>query len=431
MKQTYLLLLSFVILFSACKKSAPNGNNNSPAISIQAVMPSTGGAGNSVYISGVNFDKSIANNIVKFNGVTSKVMSLSISQVDGSVGGLVVSVPVGATTGKVTVTINSQTATSATDFHIATVSTMAGNGTAGYLDGNSTSAQFNNPAGIAVDGQNTIYVADKDNSKIRKISPSGTVTTLATSVPLDRPTAITVDSSGNLYVTEHQSVVKITPAGTVITILTIWQYSFDPTNFFPTCITREPDGNLLIVNSYLYTMFRIYPSSGPQYLPMPKYIFGTISSITTNSSGDVYISASAYPTTGAPINSSLFRISSNTDGTYGLIPVSVLASPYTDFPDGPLANYRIGLASGMCTDDAPSLYFASNQRVLKIYNNPSWTPMAASGTAEVTILAGNGVSGHVDGDATVAEFSNIQGMAKDKSGNFYVTDGNYIRKIVP
>eukprot|EP00242_Pyramimonas_sp_CCMP2087_P004962 CAMPEP_0198220164 /NCGR_PEP_ID=MMETSP1445-20131203/77877_1 /TAXON_ID=36898 /ORGANISM="Pyramimonas sp., Strain CCMP2087" /LENGTH=120 /DNA_ID=CAMNT_0043897841 /DNA_START=253 /DNA_END=611 /DNA_ORIENTATION=- len=59
------------------------------------------------------------------------------------------------------------------------VSTLAGTGEAGYLDGEGTVAQFNGPAGVAVDGGGNVIVADAVNHRIRQITPEGQVSTLA------------------------------------------------------------------------------------------------------------------------------------------------------------------------------------------------------------------------------------------------------------
>ena len=94
------------------------------------------------------------------------------------------------------------------------VTTIAGqNGTLGFSNGLGTSATFNNPHGVAVDGSGTIYVADTFNGAVRKIAPDGVVTTFAKS--LGSVTSIAIDPTGALYVAEGFTGVidKITPNG--------------------------------------------------------------------------------------------------------------------------------------------------------------------------------------------------------------------------
>jgi streptogramin lyase len=110
------------------------------------------------------------------------------------------------------------------------VTTIAGS-TQGFVDANGPNAKFSTPIGIAVDATGNLFVCDNANEKIRKITPTGDVSTFVgstqgdengtgTAVKLDAPRKIFIDASGNLYITEdgNHKVKKITPQAVVTTI---------------------------------------------------------------------------------------------------------------------------------------------------------------------------------------------------------------------
>jgi sugar lactone lactonase YvrE len=96
------------------------------------------------------------------------------------------------------------------------VSNLAGNGRPGNIDGNDTSARFSETYGIAIDAQGNVFVADQRNDRVRKITPTGSVSTFA---QIHRPSGVAIDLQGNVYVSGQYShrIYKIGPTGLVST----------------------------------------------------------------------------------------------------------------------------------------------------------------------------------------------------------------------
>ena len=109
---------------------------------------------------------------------------------------------------------NDNTAPTMTIATTPEVSTLAGTGSSGSADGTGTAASFYRPYGVAVDGSGNVYVADRNNDLIRKITSAGVVTTLAgrgsqgsadgtgTAASFYYPNGVAVDGSGNVYVAD-------------------------------------------------------------------------------------------------------------------------------------------------------------------------------------------------------------------------------------
>ncbi len=114
------------------------------------------------------------------------------------------------------------------------VTTVAGRvGEYGDRDGPGAGARFNSPQGLAADSAGNVFIADRDNQTIRKISPDGAVSTLAgvagsagasdgkgPKARFSRPSGIAVDASGNVFVsdTRNFTIREISPAGVVRTL---------------------------------------------------------------------------------------------------------------------------------------------------------------------------------------------------------------------
>ncbi|HEY9843958.1 MAG TPA: spondin domain-containing protein, partial [Candidatus Obscuribacterales bacterium] len=185
------------------------------------------------------------------------------------------------------------------------VSTLAGNGSAGFGDGPADQARFNSPNGLALDGAGNLYVSDTGNHAIRKISPTGQVSTLtggqagdadglAAAARFRLPTDLGSDGAGNLYVLDfgNQAIRKITPAGAVETVFrSDWQprgplrqllgdYLAQPPFALPLdqmqgpenarllaprSLAVAPDGDLYVTDAVSFLIFRIRPGSPPEY----------------------------------------------------------------------------------------------------------------------------------------------------------------------
>lgn len=269
---------------------------------------------------------------------------------------------------------------------IYNVSTLAGIFTAGSVDGANANASFNRPNGVAVDASGNIYVADNLNNKIRKISSTGIVSTLAGSgsigsadgqgvlASFNKPCGVAVDVAGNVYVADsfNNKIRKVTPSGLVSTLAGI--------------------GTVGLANGAALTAsFRV-----------PK-------GVAVDAAGVVYVADES--------NLVIRKIT-----TTGI--VSTLAgSGVYGFADGTGSAASFRQPSGIAVDASGSnIYVADfgDHRIRKI-----------TATGVVSTFAGDGTAGSVNGLAINSSFSSPYGVAVDVLNNVYVTD-NYscnIRKI--
>jgi uncharacterized protein (TIGR03437 family) len=171
------------------------------------------------------------------------------------------------------------------------ISTVAGsNGTGAYSGdgGIATSATLNNPRGVAVDSDGNIYIADSDNRVVRKVDLSGTITTFAgggltgagmqgvaaTSIALEVPAGVAVDSAGNVYLSESigYRIRKVDSSGIITTVAGNGMFGFSgdggPATAamfkIPEGIRLDASGNLYIADSTNGRIRKVSPApAGP------------------------------------------------------------------------------------------------------------------------------------------------------------------------
>lgn len=161
------------------------------------------------------------------------------------------------------------------------VSVLAGPSipSADFIDGTGAAARFNGPSGVVRDASGNVFVADTGNHSIRKITPAGVVTTLAGNGTADfinglgdvarfsSPQGIAIDTAGNLYVadTGNHSIRKITPAGDVTTLAGNGAPGFvDDTGSTaqfsgPLALDVAADGRVYVVDAGNFRIRRVTP----------------------------------------------------------------------------------------------------------------------------------------------------------------------------
>jgi uncharacterized protein (TIGR03437 family) len=321
--------------------------------------------------------------------------------------------------------------------------TVAGNGTCCFSgdNGPAIGAQLNGPTGVAVDSAGNLYIADQYNDRIRKVSNQVITTVagigtdgfsgdngLATSAQLKWPSAVAVDSAGNLYIGDYLNLRVREVSNAVITTVAgngTWGFSGDngPATSAqlagPPGVAVDAAGNLYIADPYNYRVRKVAggvittvagggssglgdngPATGAQ-LTGPA-------GVAVDSAGNLYIADG-------------YRVRKVSGGV-----ITTVAGNGTEGfsgDNGPATSAQIGPA-GVAVDSAGNLYIADvyNSRVRKVSNGA------------IVTVAGNGTLGFSgdNGPATSAQIGPA-GIAVDSAGNVYIADpvNNRIRVLTP
>jgi sugar lactone lactonase YvrE len=272
------------------------------------------------------------------------------------------------------------------------VTTLAGAiGTSGYVNGTGTAARFNYPAGIVLGTDNNLYVADATNHAIRRVTLAGVVTTFAgpttaasgttdgtgTAARFNSPSALAVDSAGNLYVAEssNHAIRKITTGAVVTTVA----------GLKGTAGAIDANGTNARFNS-------------------PE-------GVAIDSAGRIYVADFR--------NNAVRRIAVNGDVTTLAGQLSTDPNISTNgYVDGRAAQSKLSGPNGVTA-------LADGSILIADYYNSALRQITVDGYV-LTLAGGNG-DGHADGTGLGIKFYHPAQIAVDPTGRLYITDqGNHV-----
>lgn len=317
-------------------------------------------------------------------------------------------------------------------------------GGSGFSDGQGVAARFNEPFGMATDAAGNVYVGDLYNQTIRKITPTGSVSTLAgmagqggstdgtgSGALFQGPAGLAIDAVGNVYVADsgNYTIRKITPAGVVSTLAGMAGQigSADGAGSaarfnFPYGISIDSAGNLYVADTSNQTIRMITPTGAVSTLAGlagktgsadgtgSAARFGYPQGVATDSAGNVYVADTT--------NDTIRKIT-----PAGVVTTVAGSAGQSGTTDGTGSAARFSSPVDLVIDSTNNIYVADSgaSTIRKI------TPAGV-----VTTLAGKaGQPGSADGIGSAAQFNYPEGITLDATGSLYVADttSNTIRKI--
>jgi uncharacterized protein (TIGR03437 family) len=337
------------------------------------------------------------------------------------------------------------------------ITTVAGNGTIGYVDGPALSAEFYTPYGICLDTAGDLFVADDNNGVVRKISPAGVVSTVAGTpvygfsgdggpalmATFRFPNGVTVGGDGNLYIedTGNFRIRQVNAAGTIQTVAGDGQ--FEPTSdgtpaanatlLAPNFLSFDPSGRLLIADTGDYTVRRINSDGTIQTIagtgiqgygegyqgvfgaPATTTLLGTPIQAVADAQGNIYISDDYASVVYIVKPDGNLNVFAGQIGVYqyGGDNVQATASSFVE-------------PQGLALDQSGNLYISDpgNNRIRKV-----------STSGVITTFAGNGTAGYSGdgGPAAQAMLNDPKGIAFDSQGDLIIADhtNNVLRLVNP
>jgi sugar lactone lactonase YvrE len=337
-----------------------------------------------------------------------------------------------------------------------TITTVAGNGAQSYSGdgGPATSAALNLPRGVAIDAAGNLYVADASNHRIRRVAAgTGIITTVAggagygysddggpaTGASLFYPHDVAVDSAGNLYIAdiENSRVRRVDgTTGVITTVAGTGSAGYSGDGGMATAARlNAPEGVAVDRNGHVYIADMV-----EQRVRRVDLQTGMITTVAGN--GTAGYCGDGGPATSANLWGAV-ALAVGTDGslyigdsanhrvrrvdpTTGAI-TTIAGNGIAGFSGdgGPATSASLMGPHGVAVDPTGGLYIADNGngRVRRVDLQ----------TGVIATIAGNGVGGYVGdgGPATDASFQGPYGITVDSDGNVYVGDpGNHrVRKV--
>jgi hypothetical protein len=316
-------------------------------------------------------------------------------------------------------------------------------------------------SGLAADSAGNLYVAETGAHRVRKVSPSGTITTVAgvgaprcsgpsTCLPLGDggpavnaaltyPTSVAVDSAGNLFIADYANfrVRKVSPDGLITTVAgtgsaPAWQREATDgalatgSAIIPSHVAVDGAGNLYIEESQYGDVRKVSPDGAIQTVASSATgspYYGFISASTVDRAGNLFVAGSVCDDDG---NCSLSVRKFSPAGVISTIaighPISIQPASSTG-DGGPATQAQLGFVSGLAVDFAGNLFINDlfDQRVRKIDPN-----------GIITTVGGNGIPGYSGdgGPAMSASVDHPLGVTVDASGNVYVSDFNQAVRLL-
>ncbi len=313
------------------------------------------------------------------------------------------------------------------------ITTVAGTGAAGLAGdgGPAVAAKLNRPLDVALGPQGTLYISDTTNGRIRAVSPSGTISTLAR---FAEPNGLAVGRDGPVYVSEPTShrVFQVSPQGEVSVLAGNGSLGGSGDGGPATAATLDQprgvavggDGSVYIAATYNFRIRRVSPQ-------------GTIDTVA----GTGEPSHSGYGGDGGPATEANLFYPSGTaialDGTVYLCDMSnarvrkitphgVISTIAGSGYAGPPGEDRLDTPAGLDVDRSGTVYIADtlNHRIRRVLPD---------GTG--TTVAGNGIGGYGGdgGPATQASLWEPSAVALGLDGSLTIADtrNNRIRRVLP